>query len=339
MALSFKKCSVKGKIEAIYETTVIKNEQSSKRKGQPFKVVTTECLKERFLENKEAGHLQPTLKIDGTSCLIDEFNGRPWLWARHDVKPNKIGDKKFKAWKEEMSLHVECPSEEAPVLDLDLESDFKEFPDDWRSATGSTKENATPSDNGHLVGWVPVDPSLRNHLWHLSVVNLSTSHGLVTKYNKEIKSLTVSIFPLKDLVGNTFELIGTNVNANPYGLGSKKAPVHLLIQHGEIPITISDKLHTYSQQELNDWFASENGQSEGIIWHSTQNNDMFKVHRHHLQQRWPVPTPVLVSFPVSISLGDNDLVDSVSGSKKSLFSQLKELNGQTLQSLRSIDLT
>ena len=72
-----------------------------------------------------------------------------------------------------------------------------------------------PSDNGHLVGWVPVDPSLRNHLWHLSVVNLSTSHALVLKYEKSV--LTMKIYPLTDLVGCTFELVGTNVNANPYG--------------------------------------------------------------------------------------------------------------------------
>ena len=83
------------------------------------------------------GHLKPTLKIDGTSCLIDEFNGRPWLWARHDVKPNKIGDKKFKAWKEQFSSQTDPPKNEVPELNLDLETDFKEFPEDWRSATGT----------------------------------------------------------------------------------------------------------------------------------------------------------------------------------------------------------
>ena len=68
------------------------------------------------------------------------------------------------------------------------------------------------------MGWVPVDPSLRTHLWHLSVVNLSTGHGLIVKYNQDMKSLSITINPLKDLVGNTFELIGTNVNGNPYGM-------------------------------------------------------------------------------------------------------------------------
>ena len=79
--------------------------------------------------------LTPTLKIDGTSCLIDTYNGRPWLWARHDVKPNKEGDKKFKEWKQsQQEQEISNNKDLASVLDVHV--DFKNFPEDWKSATG-----------------------------------------------------------------------------------------------------------------------------------------------------------------------------------------------------------
>ena len=49
--LDSKKCFVEGKIQAIYETKVIKNAQSGKRKGQLFKVVPTEELRKEFKES------------------------------------------------------------------------------------------------------------------------------------------------------------------------------------------------------------------------------------------------------------------------------------------------
>ena len=62
------------------------------------------------------------------------------------------------------------------------------------------------------------------------------------------------------------------------GLGSKKAPLHFLLQHGELPLLNSlNDFETYSHQELIDWFSSPSGQSEGIVWHSKTSNDMFKV--------------------------------------------------------------
>ena len=49
-----KKCFVEGKIQAIYETKVVQNVQTGKRKGQQFKVVSTEELRESFKESLEA---------------------------------------------------------------------------------------------------------------------------------------------------------------------------------------------------------------------------------------------------------------------------------------------
>ena len=74
-----------------------------------------------------------------------------------------------------------------------------------------------PDDIGHLVGWVPVDPSLRMHVWHLSVVDLNRGEGLFLSEEQPGGPMKIHRVKLEDLLGKTFELIGTNVNANPYG--------------------------------------------------------------------------------------------------------------------------
>jgi len=61
------------------------------------------------------------------------------------------------------------------------------------------------------------------------------------------------------------------------GFGCKKNPFHVLILHGEIPLTKSLTLEHFTHKEFIDWFNSENGESEGIIWHSSNGQDMFKV--------------------------------------------------------------
>lgn len=48
------KCSVEGKIQAIYKTQIVQNVQSGKRKGQLFKVVPTEELREEFTKSLKA---------------------------------------------------------------------------------------------------------------------------------------------------------------------------------------------------------------------------------------------------------------------------------------------
>ena len=83
--------------------------------------------------------LAATEKLDGTCCLVQNFRGRPWLWARHDVKPNKTADKRFKEYqriKYEQQLSENNREPLQPFL-WNLEEDFKEKPDDWiPAATG-----------------------------------------------------------------------------------------------------------------------------------------------------------------------------------------------------------
>ena len=74
-----------------------------------------------------------------------------------------------------------------------------------------------PTDNGHLVGWVPVDPSARTHIWHLSAVDLICGRFVCLNEKAGDESLVARIEYLDDYLGKTFELIGTKVNGNPYG--------------------------------------------------------------------------------------------------------------------------
>ena len=78
-------------------------------------------------------------------------------------------------------------------------------------------EDPIPGENGHLVGWVPIDTSLRMHLWHLSVVDFNLGIGVFLHYSNTNSDLCVRINSIKNYLGKTLELIGSNINANPYG--------------------------------------------------------------------------------------------------------------------------
>lgn len=67
-------------------------------------------------------------------------------------------------------------------------------------------------------GWVPVDGNNKQYCWHASVVNYPAGVALVLRVQEKDEGLLeiVSV-PLADLMEQTLELIGTNVNGNPYG--------------------------------------------------------------------------------------------------------------------------
>merc|ERR1712050_186718 len=164
-----------------------------------------------FVRYMKDNHLIASEKFDGTCCFVGEFRGRPWLWARHDVKPNKPAEKRFKAYQHAKNEHiVENGSDEKyPDFVLDVGNDFKEAPDDWVPASGVDKEHALPDDIGHIVGWVPIDPSLRQHLWHLSAVNLNDGIGLFLYDGIDSQGpVKMKAEKLEKYCGMTFELIG-----------------------------------------------------------------------------------------------------------------------------------
>lgn len=86
--------SVQAKVSCVFQTVVIQ-EPSSKRSHQPYRVVASENIREDALQ---AGvqHVVPSEKLDGTCVCVREFQGKPWLWARHNRRPTKAAEKRFK---------------------------------------------------------------------------------------------------------------------------------------------------------------------------------------------------------------------------------------------------
>lgn len=69
-----------------------------------------------------------------------------------------------------------------------------------------------------MIGWVPVEKSNKQYCWHSSVVDYELGTALVLKQHPDDPGLLeVSAVPLSGLLEQTLELIGTNINGNPYG--------------------------------------------------------------------------------------------------------------------------
>lgn len=67
-------------------------------------------------------------------------------------------------------------------------------------------------------GWVPVEKDNKQYCWHASVVDYDAAVALVLRPSAEEEDmLEIVTVPLAELMEQTLELIGTNVNGNPYG--------------------------------------------------------------------------------------------------------------------------
>lgn len=332
--------SVQQKISCLFETMVV-TEKSSKRDHQPFKVVASDRLKEAALASDVHGALASE-KIDGTCVYVGPYHGRPWLWARHDRKPNKSAEKKFKKhqasvkqWELSGKPDGHCPGDFA----WDPAQDFKPVPSDWIPAKGVEVADGVPQPDaqGHIPGWVPVSMKSRQHCWHLAPVMLEPGLALVLRPEPGAEKMTyeVGICYLADLSECTLELIGTNINGNPYHLGSKTAPLHLLTPHGAIRFQTPPPL---DYEGMRAWFTDDEcGQVEGVVWHCSDGCS-FKVHRHHLELKWPLDDLRLTSRPVKVNV-DLDLHPDVDFEETSLFVQLSQLNGKVFSSLSDITLS
>lgn len=68
------------------------------------------------------------------------------------------------------------------------------------------------------VGWVPVERDNKQYCWHSSVVDYNVGLALVLRPRRDNEDmLEITSVPLAELQEQTLELIGTNVNGNPYG--------------------------------------------------------------------------------------------------------------------------
>ena len=148
----------------------------------------------------------------------------------------------------------------------------------------------------------------------------------------DAKILQISAVPLTKLVGCTMELIGTHINGNPYQLGSKQTPLHLLVRHGAIPFQTNPSLNF---QDLKAWFTDqEEGRVEGVVWHCSDGK-LFKVHRHHLGLKWPVESR-MQTRPVRINVDISNYSEEIDPT--TMFSVLGSLMNVQFESFNSIPL-
>ncbi|XP_049639104.1 uncharacterized protein C12orf29 homolog [Suncus etruscus] len=318
--------SVQRKMPCAFVTEV-REEPSSKREQQPFKVLATETLSHKALE-ADLYSAVPTEKVDGTCCYVTTYKGQPYLWARLDRKPNKQAEKRFRHF-----LHSKQNSKD---FFWNVEEDFKPVPECWIPAkeVEQSNGNPVPDENGHIPGWVPVEPSSKQYCWHSSVVDYGLGLALVLKHHPdELGLLEISAVPLSELLEKTLELIGTNINGNPYGLGSKKYPLHLLTPHGAFQIR---NLPALRHSDLLSWFEGcKEGRIEGIVWHC-KDGCLIKVHRHHLGLSWPIPDPFMVSKPVIISMNLNKYDNGAD--TKCLFTYFSKIDHQKFSRLKDLIL-
>ena len=213
-----------------------------------------------------------------------------------------------------------------------MDTDFRDVPPGW-TAAGS----GLPDAGGHIPGWVPVDPKSRTHCWHLSVVDLEVPGvALVLQPRSNSSGLEITLRKLSDLDSCTLELIGTNVNANPYRLGSRQHPVHFLVRHGILDIVDEPRC----PESLVDWFDTPAGAVEGIVWHCADES-LFKLHRNHLGLKWPIERPRLIAMPLVVNLEAGMGLDFVCGrdfAGSKLIQSMCKLNGCSFPSLADLQL-
>lgn len=236
-----------------------------------------------------------------------------------DRKPTKQADKRFKKYQYSQKTFKD--------------EDFREVPESWIAAHRVQHENGQPmpDEHGHTPGWVPVDHINKQYCWHASVVNYDAGVALVLKTHGEDEGLLeIVCVPLADIMDQTLELIGTNVNGNPYGLGSKKNPVHVLVPHGVLRIRNPPPVEF---QQLCSWFQKcQEGRVEGIVWHC-DDGTLVKIHRHHLSLKWPVGDTFLNTRPVVVHV---DEMPDPDASEKDLFKLFSRINGKLFSCIRDI---
>ncbi|KAM9377153.1 RNA ligase 1 [Pholidichthys leucotaenia] len=308
---------VQQKIPCVFVTDV-REEQSRKRDGQPFQVVATENVNPIALEANVDCALA-TEKLDGTCCYVTVYKGQPYLWARLDRKPTKQAEKRFKKYQ-----HSHKGSK---GFMWNVKEDFKMVPETWIPAHRVKHHNGhpVPDEHGHIPGWVPVEKDNKQYCWHSAVVDYKVRAALILRPCSE-DMLEIAAVPLADLQEQTLELIGTNVNGNPYGLGSKKQPVHCLVSHGSIRLRNPPPVDF---QLLRSWFQENpEGRVEGIVWHCNDGT-LVKIHRHHLGLWWPDGDTSFGNRPVVIRVEAHD-------NTTDLFSSLFSLNGHCFSRLQDV---
>ncbi|CAL8260681.1 unnamed protein product [Merluccius merluccius] len=318
--------SVQQKVPCLFLTEV-KAEQSRKRLCQPFQVIATEHVNPLALASGVESALA-TEKLDGTCCYVTRYEGQPHLWARLDRKPTKLADKRFKKYQ---LSHSGCKG-----FTWTVEEDFRAVPEAWIPAHGVRHQEGqpVPDDHAHIPGWVPVQTDNKQYCWHSSTVDYGAGVALVLRPRGQSPDLLeLTLVPLGDLLEQTLELIGTNVNGNPYGMGTKKEPLHALVSHGSV--RVRGPPPALDLQGLSSWFqASSEGRVEGIVWHC-DDGTLVKIHRHHLGLAWPDGNCSFSSRPVEVHM-DWTADQDYRLPSKDLFASLSRLDGRRFSRLQDV---
>ncbi|XP_060576456.1 RNA ligase 1-like [Ruditapes philippinarum] len=328
--------SVQQKVSCVYETTVL-NEHPKPVKTVlkvwrfeyiyikvliHVQVVASERMKQKAIDN-DIHTAIVTEKLDGTCVYIAQFEGKPWLWARYDRKPTKGAEKRFKKFQQQKQKQ-ESEFDKTPSFPLE------DTPEYWIPALGVKIIDGfpVPDDIGHTPGWVPVSPSSRQQCWHLSAVDLNLGLALVLRVGDDGEGLYIDCVHMSQLEGHTAELIGTNINGNPYGIGSKKFPIHILVVHGSLTVRNPPEV---KMETIKSWFQQE-GQVEGLVWHCT-NGTLFKLHRNHVALPWPVDSPTLTKRRVSVAV---DTTKYELDNNDSLIARFGKFTGHSCESLTDL---
>ena len=307
-------CTLRSKIKGIFETVVhdVGDEAQLKRPDQTYYVEATETLRSAFEQAFEKNSCVPTEKLDGTSTIVKKYEDKVCLYVRRDRKLKKSAEKKKKC-------------EHKNTFDI---NDYKEAPDNW-VASDSCIDHKTgyliPDITGNIMGWIPLD-SNKLYSWHAQTVDQENNRIVVLNVSMKNGALKyeLNLESLEDHEDQSFELIGTNVNGNPYKLGSKRCPIHMLIRHGCIPIYNFPENISY--KSVKDWFNNHhNGLVEGVVWHCS-NGEMFKSTRQHLKLKWPTEKTNFMGTPLSVKLSKKE-------TENGFINNLFNLNGLSFESI------
>ncbi|XP_062914438.1 RNA ligase 1 isoform X2 [Mobula hypostoma] len=279
-------------------TTELREEPATKRPNQSYRVLANGELSLKALAaNIHQG--VATEKVDGTCCYVTNYKGSPYLWARLDRKPTKQSEKRFRKFQ---------LSRSSTEFTWNIDSDFRVVPDTWIPAheVAQSQGRPQPDENGHIPGWIPVEKGSKQYCWHLSAVNYETGSALVLRPSSGKQILEITVIPLMELLEQTLELIGTHINGNPYGLGSKKQPLHLLVSHGSLQIENPPPLDL---MDLVAWFEeSEEAKVEGIVWHCANGVLVKRMEREDARME-------RLQTPERSGLGVGSGVDEVRGNR------------------------
>lgn len=273
------------------------------------KVVAIDKLHKRVLRLPlDIISVNPTIKIDGTCCLIR--NGQ--LYKRYDRKLNSKGSLKNKIIQKHLNSQNGNIENKDDILQFDVNTDFKEGPSGWipcDSIRELFETQQTHVSSQHLVGWVPVNSNEASDKWHATAIVTSKIDNekyatLLVPYYDEVERMAkfrVELRKVPELEGQTLELIGSKINGNVYNF-PKQEKQHFLCPHGWASYLWDEKnefLQDIKQIKLDSlkrWFDDPNNQmskSEGIVFHVNYKENeqsktlLLKVHRDHLNLQWP----------------------------------------------------